>query len=206
MDIKYLFYYSVMKSGKTDLLAKFHNDLKRAKKEHIVLVPERKDRVVGEFVTLNKNNNNEVKALVIGKDQNIEDIVNNTQSNDPIYAILVDEAQFLTEKQVIELSNLVDYENIIVACYGLRIDSNGKLFDGSRALFRFADELKEIESLCHCGQKATMVLRFNKNGDIIKNGRQVVLGSDDKYISVCRTHWKENDIGLDNEDRDDYFF
>lgn len=126
----------------------------------------------------------------------VEDvIINNKLSDDRIKnkefdAIIVDEAQFLTEDEVKVFSDIVDYLGIPVLCYGLRSDFKGNLFEGSKALLQMADNIEEVKTICWCGKKATYTARYNKNG-IVREGEQVVLGANDKYISLCRKHWKE---------------
>lgn len=104
--------------------------------------------------------------------------------------ILVDEAQFLTEKQVDELSDIVDNLNINVICYGLRTDFKTKLFPGSRRLFELADTIEEIKSTCSCGEKNIVNARIDETGNVIIDGEQVLVGGEDKYISMCRKCYK----------------
>ena len=108
-----------------------------------------------------------------------------------INCVFVDEAQFLTKMQVRQLSDVCDKLRIPVLAYGLRTDFQGNLFEGSEALLAWADSLTEIKTICHCGSKATMVLRIDAHGNAIKDGRQVQIGGNDRYLSVCRRHFKE---------------
>ena len=110
--------------------------------------------------------------------------------------LIVDEAQFLSKEQVNFIIHLVDDLNIPVVCYGLRADFKGNLFEGSAALLAAADTIEEIKTICWCGKKATYNARFNKNGEVVKNGAQVVLGANDKYIGLCRKHWSEVNLGV----------
>ena len=105
--------------------------------------------------------------------------------------VFVDEAQFLTEEQVDQLSDVVDYMNINVACYGLRTDFKSKLFPGSKRLFELADTIEEIKSTCECGRKTSINARMDKDGNILKAGPQTLVGGDDRYVSICRKCWKE---------------
>jgi thymidine kinase len=100
--------------------------------------------------------------------------------------ILVDECQFLTEKQVEELAAIVDRFNISVICYGLRTDFKTKLFPASKRLFEIADSIEEIKSSCNCNNKTIVNARMDENGEIITNGNQIEVGGDDKYVSLCR--------------------
>ena len=111
--------------------------------------------------------------------------------------VIVDEAQFLTREEVAYLVYLVDDLDIPVICYGLRADFSGKLFPGSEALLVWADKLEEVKTVCWCGKKATCNARFDENGKVVKEGKQVVLGANDQYIGLCRRHWWEGNLGPD---------
>ena len=111
--------------------------------------------------------------------------------------VIVDEAQFLTREEVLFLVHLVDACNIPVMCYGLRTDFKGELFEGSYALLVMADKIEEVKTICWCGKKATFNARFDENGTVLKEGEQVVLGANDKYIGLCRRHWMEGNLGPD---------
>ena len=111
--------------------------------------------------------------------------------------IIVDEAQFLTREEVMYLVYLVDDLDIPVMCYGLRADFKGDLFPGSYALLVMADKIEEVKTICWCGKKATFNARFDKDGKVLKEGEQVVLGANDKYIGLCRRHWMEGNLGPD---------
>ena len=111
--------------------------------------------------------------------------------------IIVDEAQFLTHDEVMYLVHLVDDCDIPVICYGLRADFKGDLFPGSYALLVMADKLEEVKTICWCGKKAIFNARFDENGTVLKEGEQVVLGANDKYIGLCRRHWMRGNLGPD---------
>lgn len=111
--------------------------------------------------------------------------------------IIVDEAQFLTREEVMYLVYLVDDLDIPVICYGLRADFKGDLFPGSEALLVLADKLEEVKTICWCGRKATFNARFDREGHVLKEGQQVVLGANDQYIGLCRKHWREGNLGPD---------
>ena len=110
--------------------------------------------------------------------------------------LIVDEAQFLTKKEVEFLVHIVDDMNIPVVCYGLRADFKGDLFPGSQWLLAWADTIEEVKTICWCGKKAIWNARFDENGNIIRDGEQVVLGANEKYTSLCRKHWREGNLGL----------
>lgn len=109
--------------------------------------------------------------------------------------IIVDEAQFLSKEEVLFLTDVVDLYNVPVICYGLRADFSGNFFPGSLWLMAWADTIEEIKTICWCGRKAICNARLDGKGGITKVGEQVVLGADDKYISLCRKHWREGDPG-----------
>ena len=111
--------------------------------------------------------------------------------------IIVDEAQFLSKKEVYYLVHLVDDCNIPVICYGLRADFRGELFPGSYHLLVMADKLEEVKTICWCGKKATFNARFDSSGRVVKEGAQVVIGANDRYIGLCRKHWAQGDLGPD---------
>ncbi|WP_099864427.1 thymidine kinase [Pararhizobium haloflavum] len=108
-----------------------------------------------------------------------------------VACVFVDEAQFLTERQVWQLARVADDLSIPVMSYGLRTDFQGNLFPGSRALLAIADELREIRTICSCGRKATMVVRMDGTGEPVREGAQIDIGGNDKYVSYCRRHWLE---------------
>ncbi|TJZ94187.1 thymidine kinase [Paracoccus gahaiensis] len=105
--------------------------------------------------------------------------------------VFVDEAQFLTPEQVWQLARVVDDRGIPVMCYGLRVDFRGALFPGSTALLALADTLREVRTICHCGRKATMVIRRDAAGEAVTRGAQVQVGGNETYVSLCRRHWRE---------------
>jgi len=109
--------------------------------------------------------------------------------------IIVDEAQFLSKEDVQLLTDIVDLYNVPVIAYGLRTDFQGNFFSGSHWLMAWADSIEEIKTICWCGRKAICNARLDGKGGVTKIGAQVVLGADDKYISLCRKHWREGDPG-----------
>ena len=113
----------------------------------------------------------------------------------PYACVIVDEAQFLSREEVQYLTYLVDELNVPVICYGLRADFKGELFPGSQELLASADIIEEIKTICWCGKKAICNARFDENGKVLKEGEQVVLGANDRYIGLCRKHWKEGNLG-----------
>jgi len=109
----------------------------------------------------------------------------------PCACVFIDEAQFLSPAQVWQLAQVVDDLRVPVMCYGLRVDFRGELFPGSAALLALADEMREVRTICHCGKKATMVIRQGPDGRALKDGAQVQIGGNETYVSLCRRHWRE---------------
>ena len=106
--------------------------------------------------------------------------------------VIIDECQFLTEEQVDQLSDVVDFLDINVMCYGLRTDFRSRLFPASKRLFELADDIEEVKSTCECGKNKTSInARFDKNGDIIVDGDQIMVGGDESYRAICRKCWKD---------------
>lgn len=112
-----------------------------------------------------------------------------------IACVFIDEAQFLTREQVWQLARIADDLGIPVMCYGLRVDFQGQLFPGSAALLALADDMREVRTICHCGKKATMVIRRDGDGNVMTQGQQVQVGGNESYVSLCRKHWRRA-VGL----------
>lgn len=108
----------------------------------------------------------------------------------PIACVFIDEAQFLSKDQVWQLARAVDDLGVPVMAYGLRVDFQGNLFAGSAALLALADEMREVRTICHCGKKATMVIRRGPDGRALRDGDQVQIGGNETYVSLCRRHWR----------------
>ena len=105
--------------------------------------------------------------------------------------IFIDEAHFLSDAQVWQLARAVDDLGVPIMCYGLRVDFQGCLFPGSAALLALSDEMREIRTICHCGKKASMVIRQDAQGNVVREGAQVQIGGNESYVSLCRRHWRE---------------
>lgn len=130
-------------------------------------------------------------AFLFHSETNLFDEINAHLKKEKVHCVLVDEAQFLNKQQVYQLSNVVDKLKIPVLCYGLRTDFQAELFEGSKYLLAWADQLEELKTICYCGRKANFVLRLNDQGEVIKEGAQIQIGGNDSYLSVCRLHYKE---------------
>jgi thymidine kinase len=116
------------------------------------------------------------------------------QQQDKVKCVLIDEAQFLTKEQVWQLTKIVDQLHIPVLAYGLRSDFLGEPFEGSKYLLAWAEDLVEIKTICFCGRKATMNLRIDEQGNPVRVGAQIEIGDNDRYMAVCRRHFKEGKI------------
>ena len=121
----------------------------------------------------------------------VDDLFKLTKTQEGIDCVLIDEAQFLSRAQVYQLGEIVDQLGVPVLTYGLRTDFQGNLFEGSRYLLAWADNLIEIKTICHCGTKATMVLRTDKEGNVLREGEQVEIGGNERYVPVCRKCFKD---------------
>lgn len=130
-------------------------------------------------------------ANLFNVDTNLFQEIKIANTEKTLHCILIDEAQFLTKSQVYQLTDVVDKLKIPVLCYGLKTDFQSELFEGSRYLLAWADELEELKTICDCGRKALFVVRLNEKGEAIKDGEQIQIGGNDKYLSVCRYHYKE---------------
>lgn len=185
---KLYFSYSTMNAGKsTVLLQASHNYGERGMKTMLFTAELDNRSKVGNIssrIGLSE------KASTFNNNDNLFYSVEKRLKKDKISCVFVDEAQFLTDKQVWELSDVVEILKVPVMCFGLRTDFQGKLFEGSSSLLAIADELKEIKTICHCGKKANMVVRVDSNGKVLKEGAQIEIGGNEKYISLCRKHWK----------------
>ena len=187
---KLYFYYSAMNAGKTTtLLQSRHNYAERGM--NTLVIKPRIDSRSGEN-RVRSRIGLEAEAVDVDPSINLLDLVQNASEGQPIHCVLVDEAQFLSADQVDQLTEVVDALNIPVLAYGLRTDFLGALFEGSRQLLALADELREIKTVCHCGRKATMVVRFDGEGQPMHSGDQIQIGGNETYVSMCRHHFKES--------------
>ena len=133
----------------------------------------------------------EAPAHVYKASSNLFEVISKLKESQKLDCVMVDECQFLTKEQVHQLTEVVDVYNIPVLCYGLRTDFRGELFEGAQYLLAWADKLVELKTVCYCGRKANMVLRTDEHGTAIADGDQVQIGGNERYVSVCRKHYKE---------------
>ena len=187
---KLYFYYSAMNAGKTTtLLQSAYNYAERGMRT-LILTPRLDDRAGAGVVASRIGLRADARAL--DRDDDILRVVQaDIVANGPLHCVLADEAQFLTRAQVWQLSDVVDVLHIPVLAYGLRTDFRGELFEGSQALLALADNLVEIKTICHTARKATMVVRVDAQGRAVKDGPQVEIGGNDRYVSVSRAEYKK---------------
>ncbi|MFN3552591.1 MAG: thymidine kinase [Novosphingobium meiothermophilum] len=186
---KLYFYYASMNAGKsTNLLQADFNYRERGMATMLwtAAIDDRgRDRAIESRIGLN------AEAHRFGSDTDMWAAVKAAHLIQPLSCVLVDEAQFLTKRQVWQLARLADEAGIPVLCYGLRTDFQGELFEGSAALLAIADTLVELKAVCHCGRKATMNLRVDESGGAVRAGAQTEIGGNDRYVALCRKHFSE---------------
>ena len=185
---KLYFYYSSMNAGKSTALLQSSYNYKERGMTTLVMAPMLDDRYGAGKVTSRIGIASD--ALVFRKNDDLFAVVEKQHRSVPLHCVLIDEAQFLTRDQVFQLSDVTDSLNIPVLAYGLRTDFQGEPFEGSKYLLAWSDNLKELKAICHCGSKATMVLRLDSAGNAVTKGSQVEIGGNDRYISMCRKHFK----------------
>ncbi|MEB5971400.1 thymidine kinase [Pantoea dispersa] len=183
------FYYSAMNAGKsTALLQSSYNYHERGMRT-LVYTAEIDDRFGAGKVSSRIGLSS--PAFLYNAETQLDSEIAEQHAQQTVHCVLVDESQFLTREQVKALSDVVDNLDIPVLCYGLRTDFRGELFTGSQYLLAWADKLVELKTVCHCGRKASMVLRLDAAGKPFSEGEQVVIGGNERYISVCRKHYKQ---------------
>ena len=187
---KLYFYYSSMNAGKSTALLQSSYNYRERGMNTLVLAPKLDDRYgVGK---VSSRIGLEAEATTFGQEDDLLEIANNAIADKPLHCVLIDEAQFLTKDQVFQLGEVTDKLNIPVLAYGLRTDFQGEPFEGSKYLLAWSDNLKELKAICDCGTKATMVIRLDEDGNVVTHGSQVEIGGNDRYLSMCRKHFKEN--------------
>ncbi|HEY9144404.1 MAG TPA: thymidine kinase [Arenimonas sp.] len=187
---KLYFYYSAMNAGKTTtLLQSAHNYHERGMRT-LLLTPKLDNRA-GEGLVASRIGL-KARGTVFQREDDLlaiarEDIA----ARGELHCVLVDEAQFLSKRQVWQLTEIVDRLDVPVLAYGLRTDFRGELFEGSQYLLAWADNLVEIKTICHTGRKAIMVVRVDEHGRAITDGPQVEIGGNERYVSVSRGEFKK---------------
>ena len=190
---KLYFNYSSMNAGKsTALLQANHNYLERGMKTKMFTFSGdnryEENRIVSRIGI-------SADALPFSKDTDLFLSLTEDKDQREIKCVLIDEAQFLTKEQVAQLGRIVDELDTAVLAFGIRTDFQGELFEGSKYLLAWADNLKEIKTVCWCGRKATMVVRLDKEGNIVSQGEQLEIGGNEKYVPLCRAHFNKKKLG-----------
>ena len=186
---KLYFYYAAMNAGKSTTLLQADYNYRERGMETMLWTARLDDRagagVIGSRIALS------APAHVYDDGVNLFEAATDELKRRKLNCILVDEAQFLTQRHVLQLCDVADTLSIPVLCYGLRTDFQGKLFPGSAALLALADSLIELKAVCECGRKATMNLRVDEEGHAVAAGAQTEIGGNDRYIALCRKHFFE---------------
>jgi thymidine kinase len=187
---KLYFYYSAMNAGKTTtLLQSAHNYTERGMRT-LILTPRLDDRY-GEGVVASRIGL-KARGLIFEREDDLQAMaLSDVDRHGALHCVLVDEAQFLSRRQVWQLTEIVDRMHVPVLAYGLRTDFRGELFEGSQYLLAWADNLAEIKTICHTGRKATMVVRVDEHGRAVTDGPQVEIGGNERYVSVSRPEFKK---------------
>ncbi|MET0328816.1 MAG: thymidine kinase [Luteimonas sp.] len=186
---KLYFYYSAMNAGKTTtLLQSAHNYRERGMR--VAILTPRLDHRAGVGRVASRIGLSADAVAFDRGDDLLACVRALSDEAGQVHCVLVDEAQFLSQAQVWQLSEVVDAMRIPVLCYGLRTDFRGELFEGSQHLLAWADELSEIKTICHTGKKATMTVRVDDNGYAVQDGPQVEIGGNERYVSVSRAEFK----------------
>ncbi|WP_151718610.1 thymidine kinase [Gemmobacter serpentinus] len=186
---KLYFHYSTMNAGKSTALLQASHNYREGGMQTYLLTARLDDRAGKGRIASRIGIGEEADTFAPGTDMFAR--LATRFAEGPVACVFIDEAQFLTQDQVWQLARAVDDLGVPVMCYGLRVDFQGHLFPGSAALLAWADEMREVRTICHCGKKATMVIRRGPDGKALKEGEQVQIGGNETYVSLCRRHWRE---------------
>ena len=186
--------YSTMNAGKSIELIKVAYNYEERGKHVLTLIPSVDDRYGVGLITSRIGLQRE--ADIVNEDTNILDLFIQKNTDHPVDCVLIDECQFLKKHHVEELAEIVDSFEVPVLAFGLKNDFQNELFEGSYYMLAYADKIEEIKTICWCGRKATMVARL-VNGNIVKQGEQIVIGGNDMYVSLCRKHYNDGRLGPD---------
>lgn len=190
---KLYFNYSSMNAGKTTVLLQSAHNYRERGMTPLLFTPKLDDRFGSGLIK--SRIGLESRATIFTSEDDLFAATRVQLEATNIHCVLVDEAQFLSRDQVYQLGEVVDRLSIPVLCFGLRTDFRGELFEGSTYLLAWADELNEIRTICHTGRKATMVVRVDDQGYALKEGAQVEIGGNEKYVSVSRAEFKKVFMG-----------
>jgi thymidine kinase len=186
---KLYFYFSAMNAGKSTLLLQSSYNYQERGMQTVLFTSALDDRYQKNCIYSRIGLSSE--AIEFNPNTSLFTSVQQILSYTPnLKCVLVDEAQFLTQQQVLQLTDVVDVLNIPVLAYGLRSDFRGQPFEGSLYLLALADELIELKTICHCGRKASMNMRVDEHFKMITQGQQIEIGGNERYVSVCRKHFK----------------
>lgn len=186
---KLYFHYSTMNAGKSTLLLQASYNYNERDMDTYLLTANFDNRAGTARIGSRIGIGAEADTFSAGEDLFAK--VKARLEAGPCACVFIDEAQFLEQEQVWQLARAVDDLNVPIMCYGLRVDFQGNLFPGSATLLALADEMREARTICHCGKKATMVVRQDENGRVLVDGDQVQIGGNETYVSLCRRHWRE---------------
>ncbi|QKG72537.1 thymidine kinase [Erythrobacter mangrovi] len=186
---KLYFYYASMNAGKSTMLLQADFNYRERGMATMLWTAALDDRSRGKPIA--SRIGLDAGAHLFEPDTDIWASVAAAHRIAPISCVLIDEAQFLSKEQVWQCARLADETNIPVLCYGLRTDFRGELFPGSAALLGIADSLVELKAICHCGRKSTMTVRVDANGVAVKDGAQIEIGGNDRFVALCRRHFVE---------------
>lgn len=185
---KLYFNYSTMNAGKSTLLLQAAHNYREGGMQTYLITAQMDNRAGMGRIASRIGIGEPADTFASGEDMFAK--IAARQTIGPIACVFIDEAQFLTKDQVWQLARAVDDLGVPVMAYGLRVDFQGNLFPGSAALLAWADEMREVRTICHCGKKATMVMRRGPDGRALKDGDQVQIGGNETYVSLCRRHWR----------------
>ncbi len=186
---KLYFYYSAMNAGKSTVLLQSSYNYQERGMRTLLFAPVVDQRAgIGRIAS---RIGLEADANPFSATDDLYKNVATEHTDKPVSCVLIDEAQFLTRQQVEQLCLVADELDIPVLCYGLRTDFRAQLFEGSTALLALADDLIELKTICHCGRKATMNLRVGPDGKGLRDGEQIEIGGNDRYVAMCRAHYHE---------------
>jgi thymidine kinase len=186
---KLYFHFSTMNAGKSAILLQAAHNYRERGMDVLLLTARLDDRAGAGRIA--SRIGIEADAEVFAPGDDLLARIAARRGAGPCACVFVDEAQFLSRDQVWQLARAADDLDVPVMCYGLRVDFRGEMFPGSAALLAWADDLREVRTICHCGRKATMVVRLGPDGQPERDGAQVVIGGNDTYVSLCRRHWRE---------------
>ncbi len=185
---KLYFHYSTMNAGKSTILLQAAHNYRERGMEVLLLTAQLDNR--GGAGQIASRIGIAAPAETFAPRDDLFQRVRDCKAAGACACVFVDEAQFLEPTQVWQLARAVDELDVPVMCYGLRVDFRGELFPGSAALLALADEMREIRTICHCGRKATMVVRKDASGHVVTSGAQVQIGGNETYVALCRRHWR----------------